>query len=169
MGYMDHIVSQAQHLCQKHGTRDPFRIAKEEGVLLRFSDQLKNLKGMYTVIKRNRIVILNSRNSDQMNRIVCAHELGHDMNHRAYAKNSIIQEFMLYDMSNRLEYEANVFAASLLLEDEAILRMIAEGYDTVQIAAETESDINLVALKVDCLIRNGHQLNIQSHDSKFLK
>jgi len=169
MGTNDRIVSRARELCLKYGTRDPFRIAKELGVHIHCTDSLHRLKGMYTVIKRNRIIILNSGNTQKMNRIVCAHELGHDQHHRDYAKNNVIQEFMLYDMSTRMEYEANIFAASLLLEDESILAMIESGYDTEQIAAATKSDINLVALKVDCLIQSGCRLHRQDHDSRFLK
>ena len=104
-----------------------------------------------------------------MNKIVCAHELGHDQLHREFAKNEPIQEFMLYDMSSRREYEANIFAAELLLDDDEILDLIEKGYDSLQIAKATETDINLVALKVDSLIRKGHTLRGQEHNSKFLK
>lgn len=169
MGTNDRIVSQAQALYLKYQTRDPFRIARELGIFIKYTDSLHRLKGMYTVIKRNRIIILNNKNPQNLNRIVCAHELGHDQHHREYAKNNVMQEFALYDMSTRLEYEANIFAASLLLEDDVILNMIENGYDTVQIAAATKSDINLVALKVDCLIQSGYRLRRQDHNSKFLK
>jgi len=80
-----------------------------------------------------------------------------------------LQEFMLYDMNSIQEYEANVFAANLLLEDEAVLELVYDGYDIVQIAAELQSDVNLVALKVDYLIRKGHDLRWQEHFAKFLK
>ena len=80
-----------------------------------------------------------------MNRIVCAHELGHDQLHREFAASNTLQEFMLYDMNSIQEYEANVFAANLLLEDEAVLELVYDGYDIVRIAAELQSDVNLVA------------------------
>ena len=104
-----------------------------------------------------------------MNRIVCAHELGHDRLHRNFAKDTLFQEFMLYNMASRHEYEANIFAANLLLDDDEVLEYIKNGYDTLKIASATETDINLVALKVDYLIRNGHNLIKQEHNSKFLK
>lgn len=80
-----------------------------------------------------------------------------------------MQEFMLYEMSNRLEYEANIFAAALLLDDDEVLDMIDRGYDAVQIATATRSDVNLVALKVDSLIQDGYRLRRQDHNSTFLK
>ena len=171
MGYNDNSALQerADVLTSRFGTRDPFRIADELGINILYTDALKRLKGMYRVIKRNRFIILNNNNSEQLSRIVCAHELGHDQLHREYAKSQALQEFALYDMSTRREYEANVFAACLLLDDREILELIHQGMDTVQIAAATETDINLVALKVDCLIRGGYRLYAQEHDSKFLK
>ena len=47
--------------------------------------------------------------------------------------------------------------------------MIADGYDTLQIASATETDINLVALRVNCLIQDGYRLRSQEHNNKFLK
>ena len=104
-----------------------------------------------------------------MNTIVCAHELGHDQLHREFAKSTPMQEFMLYDMTSRREYEANIFASELLLDDGEVLDYVSKGYDSMQIAKATSTDINLVALKVDSLIRNGHTLREQEHNSKFLK
>jgi Zn-dependent peptidase ImmA (M78 family) len=104
-----------------------------------------------------------------MNAIVCAHELGHDQLHRVLAKDTPFQEFMLYDMASRTEYEANIFAAELLLDTGSVLEYVKNGYDSLQIASATGTDINLVALKVDSLIRSGYDLREQPHDSKFLK
>jgi len=167
--YYGDITKRSRKLIRMYGTRDPFAIAKELGVEVIFAEGLNRLKGMYRVIKRNRFIILNSSNSEAMNTIVCAHELGHDQLHREFAKSSPIQEFMLYDMASRQEYEANIFAADLLLDDSEILDYIEKGYDSLKIARATKTDINLVALKVDCLIRNGHTLNKQEHNNKFLK
>ena len=169
MGYDGNIVRRAQSLAKKYGTRDPFEIAERLGVEILTVSSLKQLKGFYRVIQRNRFIFLNEKNSPQMNRIVCAHELGHDQLHREFAASNALQEFMLYDMNSIQEYEANVFAANLLLEDEAVLELVYDGYNIVQIAAELQSDVNLVALKVDYLIRKGHDLRWQEHFAKFLK
>ena len=55
------------------------------------------MKGMYRVVKRTRFIFLNRDLTPQMQRIVCAHELGHDQLHRDLATTGAIQEFMLYD------------------------------------------------------------------------
>lgn len=167
--YYSNIIAASEKLIRKYQTNDPFIIAKALGIEILYSDKLKRLKGMYRIIKRNRFIILNSKNSTEINRIVCAHELGHDRLHKVYADSEAFQEFTLYDMSSQYEYEANIFAANLLLSNEAVLELVENGYDSLQIAMATNTDINLVALKVDLLIRNGYNLNKQSHNSKFLK
>ena len=104
-----------------------------------------------------------------MNQSVCEHELRHDQLHREFTASNTLQKFTLYDMNSIQEYETNVLAADLLLEDDAVLELIYDGYDIVRIAAELQSDVNLVALQVDYLSRKGHDLRWQEHFSKFLK
>ncbi len=167
--YYSYIADSSLKLIKKYKTRDPFEIAGKIGIEILMFDGLKRLKGMYRIIKRNRFIILNSNNSKDLNRIVCAHELGHDRLHREFAKSAPFQEFALYNMTSRREYEANIFAANLLIDSKEILKYIREGYDTLQISKLTCTDINLVALKVDFLIRNGYCLKSQDFNSGFLK
>ncbi len=164
----DPIASLARELVDRCGTRDPFAIAAQLGIEVIYVGTLNRLKGMYRIIKGVRFIFLNNTNPPQMNRIVCAHELGHDQLHRAYARKNPLQEFAICDMATKPEYEANLFAANLLLDDRAVLNYIAEGYNTEKIAAMMESDINLVALKIDSLIGEGHDLRPQLHDTQFL-
>ena len=89
------ITRRAMQLQRRFETRDPFRIAQQLGIDVIYTDRLKRLKGMYRVIKRNRFIILNSKNSGHMNRIVCAHELGHDQLHRRFDKEQAIKELEL--------------------------------------------------------------------------
>ena len=168
-GRLRSIEDEVGHLVRKYGTRDPFRLARALGVHILRVDSLNRLKGFYRVIKRNRFIFLNAKNTARENRIVCGHELGHDILHREFAERNVMQEFMLYDMSSRREYEANVFLAELLLEDEEMLGYIRDGLDAHEIARITRTDTNLVTLKCDALIRRGYPLRHQSYDSAFLK
>ena len=106
-----HLSKVGSDLVRRCGTRDPFRIAQELGIEVLFCDDFGPLKGMYRVIKRNRFIFINKDLSSRMQRIVCAHELGHDQLHRHLAKGNALQEFMLYDMATKPEYEANIVAA----------------------------------------------------------
>ena len=97
-----------------------------------------------------------------------AHELGHDQLHRNLAKGSAIQEFMLYDMITKPEYEANIVAAEILLDTDEILEYIYDyGYTSEQIARAMGTDINLVALKIAHLAESGYDLRRIEHRSDF--
>lgn len=159
-----------ERLVRRCGTRDPFEMARQLGVEVLFCPDFGSMKGMYRVIQRNRFIFLNDGLTPQMQRIVCAHELGHDQLHRNLAKNGALQEFMLYDMTTKPEYEANIVAAEILLDTDEVLDYVYNfGYTSEQIAKAMSTDINLVALKVAHLIEAGFALNPGEYRGDFLK
>lgn len=163
----DHIIQAANRLVRKFGTRDPEKIASALGIRI-YDVPLKKQKGMYKVIKRNRCIFVKNDLPDVMRRIVILHEIGHDQLHRSKAK--VFQEFSLFDMSGSImEYEANLFAAQVMLPDDDILEYIYDGYSAGQIAGVLESDINLVSMKVADLSRRGHAFRTPEFKTNFLK
>lgn len=72
-----------------------------------------------------------------MENIVMLHEIWHDILHRREAvKAGGFKEFNIFNMQeSRMEYEANVFASQVSLDDEEILEYIRYGYDIQQIAS----------------------------------
>lgn len=164
------IVELANKLVKTYGTRDPNVIADVLGINV-LPMNFKRQKGAYKVIMRNRFILIKNDLEEQMHGIVMWHEIGHDSLHRKEAVQlGGFQEFSLFDMrTNRMEYEANVFAASASLDDEETLEYITQGYDIGQIAMIMNSDINLVALKADALIAQGYKFRQQEFRSDFLK
>ncbi len=169
MALFEQIIEKGASMVRQFDTRDPFRIADELGIIVRYSNDFKRLKGMYRVIKRNRFIFLNANMSDRMTRIVCAHEIGHDQFHRHLATDACLQEFMLYQMQDRPEYEANIMATELLLDTQDVLELVGDGFDVEQIARTLNSDINLVALKLGSLHNAGYQVRFPEFRSDFLK
>lgn len=167
----EYLSQVGNDLVKRYGTRDPFCIAKELGIIvLDDCDNFGPLKGMYRIIKRNRFIFLNKDLSPEMKRIVCAHELGHDQLHRHLAASAGLQEFSLYDMRTKPEYEANIVAAEILLDTNEVLEYIYDyGYTSEQIARAMNTDINLVALKIAHLAETGYDLRRQDFRSDFLK
>lgn len=152
----DYINDEALSLINTYGTRDPFEIARQLGIKIYLRNDFKRLKGMYMVILRNRCIFINNNLCREAQRILCAHELGHDILHRELAKSKALQEFVLYDMKSRPEYEANAFASELLLPDEEVCQYLIDGYDVVQIAGIMNTDINLLLIKMAQLNKRGH-------------
>lgn len=159
-----------ERLVKRCGTRDPFEIARQLGIEVLFCDGFNSMKGMYRVIKRNRFIFINRDLTPQMQRIVCAHELGHDRLHRNLARTDSLQEFALYVMTTKPEYEANIVAAEILLDTDEVLDYVYNyGYTSEQIARAVDTDINLVALKVAHLAETNRGLHPAEHRSDFLK
>ncbi len=149
------IAEKSEELCKKHDSRNPFEIAACEGIRLRFCPEFQTLKGMYKVILEERFIFLNGNLKRREAREVLAHELGHDALHREMAENSIVQDHFLLDMRLKPEYEANLFAANLLLEDEKVLEAIGEGLSLEDLAASLKTSPFFLELKLSILKEKG--------------
>ncbi len=168
--HAEDAIQRATRLVNQSGTRDPYRIAADLGITI-LEYAFKKQKGVYKVIEKNRFIFIKEDLDPVMKSIVLLHEIGHDQLHRKEAVAvGGFQEFNLFDMANvRMEYEANIFASTISLPDDEILEYIYQGFDTGQIASAMDSDINLVALKVDSLRTQGFDLRRQDVDGCFLR
>lgn len=165
-----YIYSKATEMVKQTGTRNPMKIASEIGVMLRYSDELDKLLGLYTYRWKHRIILLNDKMEEIMARMVCAHELGHDALHRDIAKGDGLKEFVLFNMKDTTEYEANAFAAHLIIDDDDIYSMSKDKYDVVQMAKMLNVNINLVLIKLQELNKLGYDFRVHCEaDSFFLR
>ncbi len=57
-------------------------------------------------------------------RVILAHEIAHSVLHANIT--AAFHEFTLFDDTDRQEYEANLFAAELLLSDDCVLNALNE-------------------------------------------
>ena len=145
---MDRLTQVGEGLVKRFGTRDPLEIAEDIGIEVLSCDNFGPL----------------------MTRIVCAHEIGHDQLHRYLAKGDGLQEFMLYDMTTKPEYEANIVASEILLDSNEVLDYIFDyHYSAEEIARCMGTDINLVALKIAHLNELGYGFRNVDHRSDFLR
>ena len=151
------ITKMSHSLVSSFHTRDPFVICDNLGILVRFKD-IGNVKGIYTFYKRNRFVIVNSLLCDDEKKIVCAHELGHDMLHRSLIKNAHIYDKHLNDFSLRPEFEANAFAAELLIDDRFVIEN-AKVFTTISSLAG-EIGVSESLLKLKCAIMKNRGINL---------
>ncbi len=153
------IVQTANKLVDMLGTTDPHRIARELCIEV-IPMNYKRQRGAYKVILRNLFIFIKNDVHPAMESIVMLHETGHDTLHRKEAvKAGSFKEFNIFNMQeSQMEYEANVFAFQVSLDDEEILEYIRYGYDIQQIARTMHLDTNLVALNTDALIAQGYCL-----------
>lgn len=105
----------AESLVRKFGSRNPFKIAEELGIII-IRTPLTGIRGFYQYIKRCRIIYLDSGLDEYTERFVCAHELGHAVLHRNH--NRIFLDTCTSLKSSRYEREADRFAVDLLYDDD---------------------------------------------------
>lgn len=162
-----YIYSKATEMVKQTGTRNPMKIASEIGVMLRYSEELDKLLGLYTYRWKHRIILLNDKMEEIMARMVCAHELGHEALHRDIAKGEGLKEFVLFNMKDTTEYEANAFAAHLIIDDDDIYSMSKDKYDVVQMAKMLNVNINLVLIKLQELNKLGCNFRVPCEADSF--
>lgn len=104
-------------IVKKHGTTNPFEIAKRKDIIVLFED-LGNTLGFYNTYKRFKFININNQINETTQQFVCAHELGHAVLHPK-ANTPFLRNQTFFSV-DRLEIEANTFAVELLLTDEMI-------------------------------------------------
>lgn len=164
------VYKKAQHIVDQLQTRDALRIAEKLGIWVYFEDSLTDLLGMYTARWNHRLMILNPHMDSYLTQMVVAHEIGHDALHREYAKAEGMKEFVLFNMKDNTEYEANAFGAHLLLDSEEVYSLARQGCDVVQIAQTMNSHINLILIKMQEMIKLGYNFTLPyAPDSRFFR
>lgn len=136
--YITGVAAKTVELC---GSRDPFEAADTLGVAVSFKD-IGSLKGAYFGLLPKPAIVINDGLDGNMQRIVCAHELGHHLLHGTQTRACAIMKFD--DTAGILEREANVFAAAFLTDVAAARDSLKAGYTIEQTAAVMETDVNLL-------------------------
>ena len=99
--------------------------------------------------------------SPQMQRMTCAHELGHLLLHKeALTKRDYLVEMEIFDITDVRELEANQFAANILIDDEELLELLKEGYDVVRIASLLNVNVNTLMVKLLTMNKTGHHFDV---------
>ena len=118
------ISRKVEKLKRKYRTSDPRELCDALDIHVSVKDLGSVIKAYYFCQSRIGYIALNSRVAEPMRRIFIAHELGHDRLHKKIAMLKGFQEIELFDMARPAEYEANIFAAELLIDDKELLELL---------------------------------------------
>ena len=165
---IDIIVPSAQKLIKRTGTRDPFKICTQLGIIVEFKD-LGDLKGMYRKLYEYRYILINKFLDEYTQIVVCAHELGHDQLHRKLAEKRVLRDYAIIQMKKPIELEAHMHAAETLLDDNEILEYVYSGYTAEQIAMQTCTYTDFIGIKLELLRHKGYKINNIERNPYFLK
>ncbi len=115
----------AKNIAEYIGTNNPFKIAESLGINIEYRKYSRDIKGYCTRVFNKAYIILNENYGKRSQRIICAHELGHVLLHSGEL-GVVYSKAYREDDIEKIEYEANMFAASLLFDDSEMLCSINE-------------------------------------------
>jgi Zn-dependent peptidase ImmA (M78 family) len=166
-----HISSRVQALVKKYQTADPFALCRMLHIRVHYTDLGPSMKAYYFYQSRIKTIVLNTRCSDTVQKVLCAHELGHAILHSNLANMYGFHETALLDRSVPTEYEANLFAAELLVPDKTLFAFFREPDKTFyDIACELSIPSELLDFKFRILNHKGYHLAAPcTARSNFLK
>ena len=165
-----YIYDETQKLIRKYKTRDPFKIMDEMHIIVGETSSFQKLKGFCFMSCKTIYVRISSFLSEEEKQIVAAHELGHIILHRSQLKMAPMKDDTLYNMQDNTEYQANLFAADLLLSDADIAEMAHnEDLDYFSLCSTLNSTPELMSFKLYSLTKRGQAYHMPMEiQSNFL-
>lgn len=125
-------------------TNNVYEICSQLNIKI-YKSHLKDIKGYFLNISEGISIVVDYNLDAHEERCVIAHELGHVMLHRSsnicYLKN------YTYSNTNKLENEANEFAAELLITNEDIKEASEKQFSIEQMACYFEVPKELIEYK----------------------
>ena len=145
----------------EYNESDPFTLCRDLDILvlkqpMGHSDD--SCKGFFLTCDNIKSITVNCDLSPNMQRIIAAHELGHAILHYDKSGLSTFHDFNLFDSASIMEYEANIFAADLLISDEEVLEKLNADSSFFDAAALLKVPPELLDFKFRIMKREGYKI-----------
>ena len=168
----DHIFAQAERLRKKYRTRDPYEALEEMNVVIMYSNAFARdgLKGFCTIQNKTKYVVINEHLSEEEQRVVAAHELGHIVVHNTDLKIGAFKDNDIYMATGKKEREANFFAADFLIADEDVIDLMKTcDANFFNVAKALSIPAPFFAFKLYSMVERGYAMRVPVDlDSAFL-
>lgn len=146
---MKDINSVVEALAERFDTRDPYELCDRLGIHVTANRLPCTIRGFYFKSLEMDFIQINSRLCENDQRLICAHELGHYLLHPGM--NSIFLSRSTHLNGDRLELEADLFAACLLIPDSAFQDCFSETLTFAELAAQLSLPERFLLLKYNSL------------------
>lgn len=158
---IEKIGAVAQKIKLKYAENDPFKLCKQLGITLLY-EPMGNFegacKGFYFIQSRIQVIVINSDLPRLIQRIILTHEIGHCLLHKKLSGINAFHEFILFDETSKLEYEANIFTAEFLLDDDDVINLLNEDMSFFKAASTLNVPPELLDFKFRVLKRKGYKV-----------
>ena len=154
------IKREANRLKMKYRTNDPFEMCEALNIRVCLKPMGKHedsSNGFYLAHSRCKIATINSDLPEHIQRIILPHELGHGVIH-VTPKLCTFHETTVLNESNRMEYEANIFAAEFMMNDDDVFDALQMQLDFFRTASLLEVPPELLDFKLRLLQKEGHDI-----------
>lgn len=137
------IKKLVRYVSKKHGTRNPYIIAKELGITIIYED-LGTVHGYYNKQIRDKQIHINQNLDKQHMLFTMYHELGHAIMHPNVSTHFLASSTLL--SVDKLEIEANTFAMHFLISDDDLIEY--QDYCIPQLSMVFGYDEELIRLRM---------------------
>ena len=155
------IIDEIEKLIGHYEERDPLTLAEAMDILVScepmgYGDNC--CKGFFVSYYGIRHITVNSDLPDVLRQVILAHELGHAVLHRHAGDPSFV-DIAIFDSVDPKEYEANLFAAELILDDNDVISTLKETNNFFQTASVLGVPSELLDFKFKLLRHKGFAFN----------
>ena len=154
------IKREANRIKIKYQTNDPYEVCRAMNITVSTAPMGTNegsCKGFFLVNARRKIAVINSDLPIHIQRIILPHELGHGVLHWTPSL-CTFHETSILNETNRIEYEANIFAAEFMMSDDDVLEALQLGLNLFQTASELEVPPELLDFKLRLLQKENNKI-----------
>ena len=149
------ICAYVRDILDKYHERDPFRLCNDMDILLNRAPMGVDIyasKGFYIRQFGINVITVNSDQPEYIQKIVCAHEIGHSVLHSDIVEACCFENL---NLTQKTEREANLFAAEYLLSDEIVLSHIEESESVYTLAQKLEVPTEILLYKLQTMESKG--------------
>lgn len=158
---MDYISREVKRIKNKYKENDPYRLCDAMGLILIFEPMglyEGACKGFFLMQSRKKSITINCDLPEHLQRIILTHEVGHAVLHRNTTGIKAFHDFALFDETSLYEYEANIFAAEYLMDDNDVLEMLNDDLSFFEAASMLHVPAELLDFKFRILKRKGFKV-----------
>lgn len=157
----DHVLREVERIKTEYGAIEPEKLAKELKVIVKYEPMGHYdgcCKGFFVCVCRVKHITVNSDIPREIQRVILMHELAHAVLHCKNGATAAFHDFAVFDSASVKEYEANVFAADYLMEDEAVLELLNDDISFFGAASRLGVPPELLDFKFRLMKRRGYEM-----------